>query len=191
MRNSEELNRAIAGRPITPEELLEMSRTDLTYEDVKAHFAERARINALAEQIIGEPVDRWPTFEVTWTTDPTLHYWTFDGEDPESVNLGELKPRTDVPLASIDAALTRWWQRRADEVWTVGDPRKAARIIVRWSEGLPMTPAMLAPTADFKNLVIAGGNHRLAVARAKGATVVPILMKSEQEGEVLRLLGLD
>lgn len=33
MRNSEEIDRAIAGRPITSEELLEMIQTNLTYDD--------------------------------------------------------------------------------------------------------------------------------------------------------------
>ncbi|SPP99435.1 protein of unknown function [Bradyrhizobium vignae] len=38
-------------------------------------------------------------------------------------------------LANIDVALTAQWHRTADEVWSVGDPDKAGRAIVHWSEG--------------------------------------------------------
>ncbi|WP_028167344.1 hypothetical protein [Bradyrhizobium elkanii] len=191
MRDGEELGQAIATGPISGAELLEMIDTNCTYEEAKARSAERTRINALAEKVMGRPVEQWPAFEVVWTDDPARYYWTFDGADPAAVNPDEYRLGAGVDLAKIDAALTKYWHRRADEVWTVGDPRKAARIIIHWSEGVHMTPAMVVPTADSKNLTLAGGNHRLAVARAKGVALVPILFRVEHEEQVLSLLGLD
>jgi hypothetical protein len=52
------------------------------------------------------------------------------------------------------------------------------------------TPAMVAPTEDSRNLTIAGGNHRLAVARAKRVTAVPVFFRAEDEKAVFEILGL-
>ena len=92
-------------------------------------------------------------------------------------------------LADIDAALTPYWRRTPDEVWTVGSPDKAARAIVHWSEGGLMTPPLLVPTSDGR-LAIAGGNHRLAVARTKAVARLPILSKSVDEAWVREILKI-
>lgn len=47
-----------------------------------------------------------------------------------------------------------------------------------WSEGGAMTPAMVQPHTTGE-IIIVGGNHRLAVARAKGAGRVPVLFEPE------------
>lgn len=52
-----------------------------------------------------------------------------------------------------------------------------------------MTPPFLVPTDDSR-LVIAGGNHRLAVARAKAVVDVPILVRAAHQSQVLRILGI-
>lgn len=41
-----------------------------------------------------------------------------------------------------------------------------------------MTPAMVQPPATGE-IIIVGGNHRLAVARAIGAAAVPVLFELE------------
>jgi hypothetical protein len=189
-RTSEELFQEIDGCPLTSAEALEMLQTNISYEEVKVRSAERARINRLAEKVEGTPLAEWPPFDVVWQLDPAQFYFVFDGAEPGSVRPDKLRMLNDVPIAKIDSVLTPYWHRRADEVWSVGDARKAARVIVHWSEGRAMTPAIVAPTEDHSQLVIPGGNHRLAVARAGGIVRVPVLYRVEHEKPVLKLLGV-
>jgi len=133
--------------------------------------------------------EAWPAFDIHWDLSPANFYRVFDGADPCSVTDNEHVLIPDVSLASIDAALTPHWHRTADEVWTIGSPDKAARAIVHWSEGGSMTPPLLVSTTDGR-LAIAGGNHRLAVARAKGVIRLPILVKLADEARVRQILKI-
>ncbi len=72
-----------------------------------------------------------------------------------------------VTLSELDAVLQAWNLRTAEEVWSIGDKRKAAKVIVHCFE--------------------VGGNHRLAVARAKGETEVPIIFHDNHEPAVVSL----
>jgi hypothetical protein len=178
---------SIAGKDVTSAELLEMTATGCSLEEARAHFEERAKIRKAADAIKGLPPDSWPTFDVRWDIDPSNFYRVYDGAGTKSVHTDELLVIPNVPLAVVDAALTPYWHRTASELWTVGDPDKAARAIVHWSDGGLMTPPLLIPTSDGK-LAISGGNHRLAVARAKGVGYVPILSKSQKELQVREIL---
>ncbi len=126
---------AIAGRPISSEELLHMSLSGCTFEEAKTHFEERTRIRKAADAIEGLPLDTWPAFDVSWDLDRSNFYRVYDGADPDSVDTDEFILILDVSLADIDAALTPYWHRTAEEVWTVGSPDKVARAIVHWHEG--------------------------------------------------------
>lgn len=178
---------AIAGRPVTSSELLDIATSGCSFEEARARSEERTRIRKAADAIEGRPLETWPTFDVCWDLDPASFYRVYDGADPASVDTNELVLIPDIPLNDIDAALTPYWHRNADEVWTVGSPDKAARAIVHWSEGGLMTPPLLVPTSDGR-LAIAGGNHRLAVARAKRAARLPILSKPAEEARVRKIL---
>jgi hypothetical protein len=180
---------AIAGRPISSEELLHMSLNGCTYEEARAYFKERARIRKAADAIEGQPLETWPAFDVRWDLDQSSFYRVYDGADPDSVNTDEFVLIPDVSLADIDAALTPYWHRTAEEVWIVGSPDKAARAIVHWHEGGRMTPPLIVPTSDGR-LAIGGGNHRLAVARAKGIARLPVLVKKDQETRVRQILSV-
>ena len=109
--------------------------------------------------------------------------------DPPDAGETDLVLISDVPLNNVDTALTPYWHRTAEEVWTVGSPDKAAQAIIHWKEGGLMTPPLLVPTDDGR-LAIAGGNHRLAVARAKGVLHLPVLTKAHQEAAVREILKL-
>jgi hypothetical protein len=180
---------AIADRPITSSELLDMVTTGCTYEEARVRSEEQMRIRKAADAIEGLPLASWPAFDVGWDLNPASFYRVYDGADPASVDENELMLIVDVPLADIDAALTPYWRRTPDEVWTVGSPDKAARAIVHWSEGGLMTPPLLVPTSDGR-LAIAGGNHRLAVARTKAVARLPILSKSVDEAWVREILKI-
>src|SRR5258708_12730275 len=80
-----------------------------------------------------------------------------------------------VTLSELDAVLQAWNLRTAEEVWSIGDKRKAAKVIVHCFEGRELSPVWVCPTASGK-LGLVGGNHRLAVAPAKAETEVPIIL---------------
>jgi len=84
---------------------------------------------------------------VRWDLSPANFYRVFDGADPDSIEENECVVIPDIPLENIDAALTPWWHRTAAQVWSIGDPNKAARAIVHWSEGGLMTPPCSLPPA--------------------------------------------
>jgi hypothetical protein len=91
-----------------------------------------------------------------------------------------------VTLSELDAVLQAWNLRTAEEVWSIGDKRKAAKVIVHCFEGRELSPVWVCPTASGK-LGLVGGNHRLAVARAKGETEVPIIFHDNHEPAVVSL----
>ncbi|WOH66171.1 hypothetical protein [Bradyrhizobium sp. BWA-3-5] len=189
VRDEQNFLKETDGRPLTSEEMLEILNTNCTSEEAKSRSQERARIRSAADRIKGRPPEAWPTFEIRWDLSPAHFYRVFDGADPDSVEENECAVIPDVPLANIDAVLTPWWHRTAAQVWSVGDPDKAARAIVHWSEGRLMTPPLLVPTSDGQ-LAIAGGSHRLAVARAKGVSRLPILVKSAEQARVRKILKI-
>jgi hypothetical protein len=178
---------SIAGHSVTSAELLEMMQTGCSLAEARERSRERARIREAADKIEGKPLEMWPTFDVRWDLDPANFYRAFDGADPTSIDKNELVPIQDVPLANVDVALTPYWHRTAEEAWSVGSPDKAARVIIHWEEGGLMTPPLLVPVNDGQ-LSIAGGNHRLAVARTKGVTRLPVLSKVADEARVRRIL---
>ncbi|MFF8799872.1 MULTISPECIES: hypothetical protein [unclassified Methylobacterium] len=124
----------------------------------------------------GKAVKRWPAFQVDWDPEPGNFYRSrdatsasdFRAQHPNGVTLG------DVPLSELDAALHVGSRRSAQEVWSIGERGKVARAIRHWEDGYAMTPPMLDQASDG-TITIAGGHNRLAVARAKGETSVPIL----------------
>jgi hypothetical protein len=177
----------VAGHPVTPSELLEMMKTGCSLAEARGRSEERSRIRTAADAIEGHPFKTWPSFHVRWDLDPANFYQTYDGADPPDGGEIDLVLISDVPLSNIDTALTPYWHRTAEEVWTVGSPDKAARAIIHWKERGLMTPPLLVPTDDGR-LAVAGGNHRLAVARAKGISYLPVLSKADQEAMVRQIL---
>lgn len=138
--------------------------------------AEQERRRSRERDLRGKPVKLWPQFDVAWDLDPVNFHKSRDGTSAE--DFSALYPTgitlSDVPLSELDAALHENSRRTAQEIWSVGDPDKAAGAIRHWEDRHAMTPPLVDEASDG-TITIAGGNHRLAVARAKGETSVPIL----------------
>ena len=158
----------------------------MTPEEAKAHAAEQQRVAKAATNIQGKPVAQWPPFEVSWDLSPASYHHALDGAKPKHVKPGELV-LVWARLEDLDPVLQAYNLRTADEVWSVGDPSKAARLIVRWSEGQTMTPIWVTPTEPGK-LGIVGGNHRLAIARAKGVQSLPLLVRKTELKAIRKIL---
>lgn len=164
----------------------EVFTTGCTVEEARARVAERDRINGLASAIEGAPVEDWPPFALEWDTRPESFHRSLDGADPD-YDVSDLACFW-YPLATLDAHFGSYNARTAEEVWGVGSDRKSAKAIVFWSEGGRMSPPIVAPREDGK-IGLNGGNHRLAVARAKGAAVVPVLVHERDRVEIFKILG--
>lgn len=164
----------------------EVFMSDCTVEEARARVAERDRINGLASAIEGTSVANWPPFALAWDTGPENFYRSFDGADPD-YDVSDLTCFW-YALAKLDAHLASYNARTAEEVWGVGSDLKSAKAIVFWSEGGRMSPPILAAREDGK-IGLNGGNHRLAVARAKGATTVPVLVHERDRAEIFKILG--
>ena len=89
---------AIADRPITSSELLDMVTTGCTYEEARVRSEEQMRIRKAADAIEGLPLASWPAFDVGWDLNPASFYRVYDGADPASVDENELMLIVDVPF---------------------------------------------------------------------------------------------
>jgi hypothetical protein len=161
---------------------LEMLRGK-TREEAEATIAERIRINEEAYKLEGKPVEEWPQFVMDWDTHQSCYHFSQDGAE----NLNGI----DVTLmwmtvAELDAVLQDWNLRTPEEIWSIGNKHKAARVIVHCSEGRKLSPVWVCPTMPGK-LGLVGGNHRLAVARTKGETDLPIIFHTRDTEAVARL----
>jgi hypothetical protein len=96
-----------------------------------------------------------------------------------------------VPLALLDRQLTRMSGQAPDEFWDVGSQGAKARLLWEWVSGKAITPPLIILHDDNLGLIVAGGNNRLAVARAKGAETVPILVKESERGQIEVVLHPD
>jgi hypothetical protein len=169
---------ALTGTNLTSLELLLITRYGMTSAEAAAEVAESTRIRAAADEIKGKPISEWPPFEVRWDLAPTSYFHALDGEEPGHVKPDDLA-LVWARLEDLDRVLQCYNLRTADEVWSVGDPSKAARVIVHWSEGRAMTPVWITPTTTG-TVGIVGGNHRLAVVRAKGEATLPLLVRTTE-----------
>lgn len=154
---------------------------------------ERAReLNQRAQQFIGMPPAQWPQFEVRWDTDPAMAYYCVDGSDPISFtesHPGGVSLLEAVSVQAIYANVTHQWYQAASEILKVGTPATKARIITEWIDGMSLTPALIHLYDDRIHLMISG-NHRLAVAQARGVKIVPVWVYAEEESRVREILGL-
>lgn len=152
---------------------------------------ELERVSKDSEQFINLPIERWPAFQIRWDLNPENYHYAIGINKEEVFNTlfpnGVILAWAD--LLEIDSILTRQSQRSVDEIWTIGDPLKTAKIILYWNEGNAMTPSFIELyNADNNFLSITGGNHRLAVCRAKGESRVPFLTLPEYKNRINELL---
>jgi hypothetical protein len=76
--------------PLTSYELLLMAEGK-TLEQAKADYAEKTRINALADKIKGKPLAQWPPFEIHWDISPESYFRTLDGADSTTLKPDALR----------------------------------------------------------------------------------------------------
>ena len=152
------------------------------------------RVREGMKQFLNMPIADWPTFKVQWDYKLESQRFAWDNDwdgltgflqdYPEGVKLFE------VDLANLDSKLLRSSLQTKDEFWEVECTDKKAKIIFEWNEGKRLTPPLIVPCDDGLHLVVGGGNHRLAVARAHGERCVPILVLPKDVSMIRTILNV-
>jgi hypothetical protein len=133
----------------------------------------------------GKSKSQWPaSFRIQWDESPENYHRSLDGihTDTFSMTHPDVK-RARALLSEIDGALHVGSKRT--EVWGFNDG-KAARVILRWSNGLQITPPFLRCVPG--GIHIAGGNHRIAVCRGADEICIPFLYKESEEQDLVAKL---
>jgi hypothetical protein len=154
-------------------------------EDIDSYRKGKAfqqRLSQAAEQYRNAPVERWPNIKINWDIRPESQKFSFDGPSikkfeenyPKGLCLGY------VELVEFDKALCRFSRRDEGELWNVGFASKLAYLIVYLSEGNPISPPFVKPI-DNREVILAGGNHRYAIAKAIGEKTIPIYVCPEHK----------
>lgn len=116
------------------------------------------------------PATEWPPLIFNWDLAPESQHFALDGVKPsaflEQYPEGVILGRTTV--AAFDAKLCHFSRRDGpEELWALGFKSSLAYMIAYLANGLPITPPLVAPHAEAE-LVIRGGHHRYAAAKAVG-----------------------
>jgi hypothetical protein len=190
MPTDEDIARLLSEAPtsLTSYELLLVVTCGLSLEQARARIKEQENVRAKATKLVNMPVKDWPEFEIQWDLDPRSFYFALDGASPSSLDQRDLAVVSST-LAELDAVLSHQSWRGPDELWTLGDPHKLARVLVHCLEGRPLTPPWIIPVGNEIGLV--GGNHRLAVCRAKGVKALPFIVEKHHLPQVSAILHFD
>ena len=142
------------------------------------------------DSVLGLPVGEWPEFDIKWDESvESLHHYE-DAESPKFIE--EHHPDglwiADVNLAELDAKLVFNSRQTVSEFWDIGCNDKKARLIAHWASGNIVTPCKISPYES--EIVIVGGNHRLAVSRIKSEPEVPVLFECEHAKEIRKIIEL-
>ena len=179
MTDVENLNRLIArGLPTTVAMEVDAGRLDEEFE-VSLWTTRRE-----AERWAKDAANRSAAFTPVWDFDPSQFYLALDGEKPDTVDAAALTV-VEVTVDEVHAALQHGSGRDKDP-WSKRYREKTAVIAYRWAQGLAVTPPLIRPLKG--EIVIAGGMHRLHLARHYGVQSMPVLVRRDELEEVVRVL---
>lgn len=179
MTNVENLNRLIGrGLPTTVAMDVDAGRLDEEFE--VALWTTRRE----AERWAKDAANRSARFTPVWDFDPSRFYLALDGEAPDTVDAAALTV-VEVPVGELHGALQHGSGRDKDP-WSKRYRDKTAVIAYRWAEGLAVTPPLIRQWKG--EIVVAGGMHRLHLARHYGAQSMPVLVWRDELEAVARVL---
>lgn len=149
-------------------------------------------IREIAASVEGKPFSDWPDFDITWDHSiENLHLFA----DGYSLN----KLQSDYPsglmsakvkLVELDSKLFRSSFQNVNEFWDIGIKSKKSEAIAHWVLERKMTPCKVTPH-EAREIIIAGGNHRLAVCRAKSIEYIPVLFDPKHKQEISKIISLE
>lgn len=154
------------------------------------------RIHAESEKYLMAPVSKWPNIVLNWDTSKDSQRFSLDGYSLDATSLAEFHKFYPhgfclgrVVLEEFDKQLCGWTRREGEELWTVGMATKLACLIVYLSEGRPISPPFAKPLPS-KEIILGGGNHRYAIAKAIGEVEIPIHVLPEDKEQIESLVSV-
>lgn len=161
-------------------------------KELGEHGRERAlrrRIEADSRKYLEAPLSEWPTIIFNWDLSRESQRFSKDGVSPDEFS--KIHPNGFCPgyvsLADFDQKLCFFSRRKDRELWAIGDPYKLAYLIVYLAEGRPISPPFARPLPN-NEIVIDGGHHRYAVAKAIGLPEIPVYVTPRHKGDLESLL---
>lgn len=143
-----------------------------------------------AKQVVGLPPSEWPALTFNWDTSTPSQCHSLDSTSPESFQALYPKGVTLgwVSLSDFDEKLCHFSRRDTlKELWGSGFKDKLAGMIVYLSRGGAISPPLLKPLKTGE-VVLMGGNHRYAVAKAVGILEIPIYVAPEHQEAVAQIV---
>lgn len=144
-----------------------------------------------AEKVRNLPVEDWPEIKINWDLSKEAQRFCCDGMKQEEFE--EYYPKGFfiywVCLGDFDNVLGAYSRRDEGDLWTVGFESKLAEMIIYLSEGHPISPPLAAPNEYSDDIILLGGHHRYAVAKAIGEKRIPICIRPDNKPEIERLIG--
>lgn len=140
--------------------------------------------------LIDKPIVEWPAFDMVWDYNyESLRYYAdglsqseFDKRYPNGLKKAYVK------LDELDNHLFRNCKQTVAEFWDVGLKDKKAEVILHCLNDNKITPCKISPYDQ--TIIIVGGNHRLAVCKAKCLEVIPVLFEQEDEAALSAIIDL-
>jgi hypothetical protein len=119
-----------------------------------------------------------------WDCDPEHFYLCLDGALRSEVDAAEF----NIIEADVEdiASNLQYGSDRDEGPWSTRYKDKTAGIAYRWAQRLPVTPPLISHFRD--KITIAGGMHRLHLARYHGAKRMPFLVRVSDLGALLSIL---
>lgn len=143
-----------------------------------------------AEKVRNIPVEDWPTIKINWDLSKEAQRFCCDGMKQEEFE--RFYPEGFyvywVCLNDFDSVLCHYSRRDEGELWAVGLQSKLAEMIIYLSEGHPVSPPLAVPNEYSDEIILSGGHHRYAVAKAIGEKRIPICVEAHNKLKIERLM---
>lgn len=152
----------------------------MTVEEYRAKKALNHSLHEEGDAYQGLSPAEWPPLTFNWDFSPERQRFGLDGVaeqefqemHPNGLRLGHM------PLLTFDRSLAHFSRRDTpEELWSLGSESKLAKTIAYLRRGLPITPPIVAPTGS--EVILKGGHHRYAVAKAVNIETIPFLVAPE------------
>lgn len=155
----------------------QMERNEsLYYDDLRRRKSLISRVSELCSKWTDLPVELWPEIEINWDVKLESQYYCLDRYSP--IQFHEDYPKGFaigyVNLQEFDEILNHFSRRDDGELWELGFKDKLSFLIQYTSENNPLSPPLVKPCIESREVILSGGNHRYALAKAINCTVIPI-----------------
>ena len=181
---------------------IQAKNSGLSLEEHMKSIARRKALMPKAKKIQGTSPTEWPKLNFNWDLSIEGRRYSFDKpvflpseQDIPRAMIKWKKGLRDfelgwVVLTEMDSVLCHFSRRNGPkELWSLGNSSKLAFVIAHVSEGLPISPPVVKPHSEG-GIILNGGHHRYAAAKAVGVEIIPIYCLSANRNRIDELLSV-